>query len=110
MDSVPQHNDESYVLILPLRDDCDVVGRRPYSRVLTTMLPPTNVNRYFVFFFFLMIRRPPRSTLFPYTTLFRSLSVRRGRVGRQFQFGGATPKVDDAAASARYEPALNGHS
>src|SRR2546430_13187647 len=26
----------------------------------------------FVFFFFLMIRRPPRSTLFPYTTLFRS--------------------------------------
>src|SRR6266487_5188191 len=28
----------------------------------------------FVFFFFLMIRRPPRSTLFPYTTLFRSRS------------------------------------
>src|SRR3712207_8132943 len=26
-------------------------------------------------FFFLMIRRPPRSTLFPYTTLFRSLFV-----------------------------------
>src|SRR2546430_12787595 len=26
-----------------------------------------------VFFFFLMIRRPPRSTLFPYTTLFRSV-------------------------------------
>src|SRR6266516_6628396 len=31
---------------------------------------------YFLFFcfFFLMIRRPPRSTLFPYTTLFRSVS------------------------------------
>src|SRR5258708_26350579 len=27
-----------------------------------------------LFFFFLMIRRPPRSTLFPYTTLFRSVS------------------------------------
>src|SRR5262245_65293741 len=27
-------------------------------------------------FFFLMIRRPPRSTLFPYTTLFRSLRAR----------------------------------
>src|SRR2546430_4208256 len=27
---------------------------------------------YSLFFFFLMIRRPPRSTLFPYTTLFRS--------------------------------------
>src|SRR2546427_12204231 len=29
----------------------------------------------FHFFFFLMIRRPPRSTLFPYTTLFRSLPL-----------------------------------
>src|SRR5258708_28747399 len=29
----------------------------------------------FSFFFFLMIRRPPRSTLFPYTTLFRSRSA-----------------------------------
>src|SRR2546425_6986679 len=29
----------------------------------------------FYLFFFLMIRRPPRSTLFPYTTLFRSLTV-----------------------------------
>src|SRR5437016_8063008 len=35
-------------------------------------------------FFFLMIRRPPRSTLFPYTTLFRSLALWpccAGRVG-----------------------------
>src|SRR5687768_18529009 len=30
-------------------------------------------------FFFLMIRRPPRSTLFPYTTLFRSFAARRLR-------------------------------
>src|SRR5689334_20035832 len=30
----------------------------------------------FVPFFFLMIRRPPRSTLFPYTTLFRSIGIR----------------------------------
>src|SRR5688572_31461918 len=29
----------------------------------------------YILFFFLMIRRPPRSTLFPYTTLFRSLAV-----------------------------------
>src|SRR5436853_4735188 len=28
-----------------------------------------------------MIRRPPRSTLFPYTTLFRSLHLRRPRLG-----------------------------
>src|SRR5258705_6829157 len=31
------------------------------------------LSHLFLFFFFLMIRRPPRSTLFPYTTLFRSL-------------------------------------
>src|SRR2546421_5949281 len=31
------------------------------------------------FFFFLMIRRPPRSTLFPYTTLFRSMIPDIGR-------------------------------
>src|SRR2546430_17383199 len=30
------------------------------------------ITVYHLFFFFLMIRRPPRSTLFPYTTLFRS--------------------------------------
>src|SRR5256885_17007656 len=30
---------------------------------------------FYIFFFFLMIRRPPRSTLFPYTTLFRSPAV-----------------------------------
>src|SRR5260370_30236031 len=29
-------------------------------------------SRKYLIFFFLMIRRPPRSTLFPYTTLFRS--------------------------------------
>src|SRR5256885_12985505 len=35
-----------------------------------------------VFFFFLMIRRPPRSTLFPYTTLFRSPeALRQGGCG-----------------------------
>src|SRR6266487_7110311 len=33
--------------------------------------------RFLSFFFFLMIRRPPRSTLFPYTTLFRSPPRRR---------------------------------
>src|SRR2546422_9016104 len=46
-----------------------------------------------MFFFFLMIRRPPRSTLFPYTTLFRSARGHRdaeigwdgGRRGRRRQ-------------------------
>src|SRR3989442_10834762 len=39
-----------------------------------------------LFFFFLMIRRPPRSTLFPYTTLFRSICV-----GNKGGCGGTLP-------------------
>src|SRR3989442_9626447 len=39
------------------------------------MIPQTALSRDV--FFFLMIRRPPRSTLFPYTTLFRSHAVRK---------------------------------
>src|SRR2546429_1623102 len=35
-------------------------------------MPEISFLVLFCFFFFLMIRRPPRSTLFPYTTLFRS--------------------------------------
>src|SRR2546430_6680365 len=42
---------------------------------------PTPCNH--VVFFFLMIRRPPRSTLFPYTTLFRSVYARQ--VARLFK-------------------------
>src|SRR2546429_987986 len=37
-----------------------------------------------IFFFFLMIRRPPRSTLFPYTTLFRSSPIRSSDTTRQW--------------------------
>src|ERR1039457_2708750 len=45
-------------------------------------------------FFFLMIRRPPRSTLFPYTTLFRSV----GAVIAKNPEAGSVRRVDDAAA------------
>src|SRR2546429_4026683 len=39
------------------------------------------ISRLIIFFlfFFLMIRRPPRSTLFPYTTLFRSTLIGAGQ-------------------------------
>src|SRR5438105_15235421 len=50
------------------------------------------VYRY-SFFFFLMIPRPPRSTLFPYTTLFRSL------VARCLEAGAAGYIMKDAPAS-----------
>src|SRR6266705_7011610 len=39
------------------------------------------------FFFFLMIRRPPRSTLFPYTTLFRSHELRASLVSEDRCWG-----------------------
>src|SRR2546426_5033172 len=38
-----------------------------------------------MFFFFLMIRRPPRSTLFPYPTLFRSRGQARGELRQEEQ-------------------------
>src|SRR5215813_14821924 len=44
----------------------------------------------FCFFFFLMIRRPPRSTLFPYTTLFRSLDSRPSTRRSQAQSAGGS--------------------
>src|SRR2546430_8694740 len=40
------------------------------------------ISQSFLFFFFLMIRRPPRSTLFPYTTLFRSASTTEVTAGK----------------------------
>src|SRR5256885_12260903 len=43
-------------------------------------------------FFFLMIRRPPRSTLFPYTTLFRSQRFAKGMTFDQYVAYVATPE------------------
>src|SRR5256885_17152092 len=61
-----------------------------------------------MFFFFLMIRRPPRSTLFPYTTLFRSGISARSICGRYGKFAsrvrgsvvveGKLPSVADTKA------------
>src|SRR5256885_3477369 len=49
------------------------------------------LNQGITFYFFLMIRRPPRSTLFPYTTLFRSIpaSSRRLIPSRRAPYGDA---------------------
>src|SRR5205823_11823014 len=52
----------------------------PYSNTLLL---------FFCSFFFLMIRRPPRSTLFPYTTLFRSI-VTTGGVNSTITYLGAS--------------------
>src|SRR5687768_18430630 len=57
-----------------------------------------------VFLFFLMIRRPPRSTLFPYTTLFRSVQHRV--VCAAADDGGA----GDGAAAGRVHPHVGGRA
>src|SRR2546430_1807191 len=44
---------------------------------MSVLLTPNNASLAFWFFFFLMIRRPPRSPLFPYTPLFRSPRLSR---------------------------------
>src|SRR5690554_7927270 len=93
-----------------------------FSINLITMLIPYSL---FLFFFFLMIRRPPRSTLFPYTTLFRSFAELSASIGQDHSFGhgkfcfeqegiytvSATvdpPTHDDIALSASVEIAVNG--
>src|SRR5260370_17428490 len=48
-------------------------------------------------FFFLMIRRPPRSTLFPYTTLFRSSEDRGALRARAARGAGRHPRAPVAA-------------
>src|SRR3970282_2842549 len=50
------------------------------------------------FVFFLMIRRPPRSTLFPYTTLFRSVTLRgktRGCKLRNLRFSRSSRRSEE---------------
>src|SRR5687767_4310208 len=71
--------------------------RRPLracSRALTrSAVPPTRVLCYPLFF--LMIRRPPRSTLFPYTTLFRSGEVPAGGMDDALGLSGRPRGVQD---------------
>src|SRR3712207_7261822 len=60
-----------------------------------------------------MIRRPPRSTLFPYTTLFRS-AVAEGPVGIQPEVGGTVPGElvqlgERAGVQQHLDPLARGH-
>src|SRR5206468_13078931 len=65
-----------------------------HSHILYSLLSFFEQYRVLYFlFFFLMIRRPPRSTLFPYTTLFRSQRV---------------PVCRDSPAAVVYNRAKNG--
>src|SRR6266704_6884158 len=61
-------------------------------------------------FFFLMIRRPPRSTLFPYTTLFRSGAPVRALLAGEADLavGGVGALVDQGAPGDRVALAVAG--
>src|SRR2546422_5320096 len=55
----------------------------PSILLLISFISLHSILRLFLFFF-LMIRRPPRSTLFPYTTLFRSPAARASGCGDSY--------------------------
>src|SRR5207237_9458260 len=57
---------------------------------------PSHSRRVHSFFFFLMLRRPPTPTLFPYTTLFRS-----GRCRLRQQSGGPARRPRSADGTGR---------
>src|ERR1039457_6459259 len=69
--------DRNHPLPAPLSHACICAAPKPASSVEVLH----SSYRLFFCFFFLMIRRPPRSTLFPYTTLFRSRSRRGASCG-----------------------------
>src|SRR5207248_10226730 len=74
------------------------ISPNEYNRTISTLsnlifefVITLSVAFYFSTFFFLMIRRPPRSTLFPYTTLFRSKPrPSRPAQARGFAHGGCS--------------------
>src|SRR5438034_7426806 len=61
-------------------------------------------------FFFLMIRRPPRSTLFPYTTLFRSHRKALRRPSSQTCFATCSRLVRSEMRSEEHTSELQSHS
>src|SRR5439155_26574067 len=82
------------------------------SLLLLCYYLPISFYLFFSFFFFLMIRRPPRSTLFPYTTLFRSASgparAARGHRPAPAVEGGVVPAGRRLRAAGLRRPARGG--
>src|SRR5256886_3231257 len=65
------------------------------------------IQKEIVCFFFLMIRRPPRSTLFPYTTLFRSTIVSTNTINLQEQLVGKDlPILARALGTGEHSPSF----
>src|SRR5689334_25063996 len=84
---------------------------REVSNARIKAMPVTTAVLSLLLFFYLMIWRPPRSTLFPYTTLFRSIEAERKKrdeieAGKSYcsrRFGGATCDDKSAQIYARFD-------
>src|SRR5437899_9829317 len=66
----------------------------------------TLLTLFYLSFFFLMIRRPPRSTLFPYTTLFRSHQLPRAREPQARAHAGRAGAARDESRSEEHTSEL----
>src|SRR3970282_1208015 len=66
--------------VLPPTDPSRARGTNTHPTIRMEMCHDTFLGIFCAVFFFLMIRRPPRSTLFPYTTLFRSSKYKKERL------------------------------
>src|SRR2546425_1142072 len=67
-----------------MTDPLHIVSRYSISCVFCILiLCKFSLAHLFILFFFLKIRRPPRSTLFPYTTLFRSVAPVSGEFAKR---------------------------
>src|SRR5438034_5197718 len=81
------------------------------SSVLLSFLLDSLCTLTLSLFFFLMLRRPPRSTLFPYTTLFRSLFVREiDPITGEVLDGLDTDDLPDKERSEEHTSELQSHS
>src|ERR1039457_2894557 len=77
-----------------------------YPDLRSAPLPNLVCSMRNVFFFFLMIRRPPRSTLFPYTTLFRSTEAQKNASAQlAFRIGQMAQPQSGDVANAIVDPA-----
>src|SRR5215813_14533262 len=78
-----------------------------FSMSVHAMFSATALLCSFLFcFFFLMIRRPPRSTLFPYTTLFRSRPGTAGPATRRAAPPRCRPRSEEHTSELQSRPHL----
>src|SRR5256885_2658859 len=88
----------SPVMLISSLPHCVIVRRSPQSQFLFSY---SHLPLLFLFFFFLMIRRPPRSTLFPYTTLFRSSAPASSSIERNVRRSMSVHPLDQVVSNSQ---------